>query len=62
MKYRNLNPPDSIYQFNYFKEMLQDLKIKMEQTNNMVNVLLSRLSSNSKADRKHIKCYGDQNE
>ena len=62
MKYRNLNPPDSIYQFNYFKELLQDLKIKMEQTNNMVSVLLSRLSSKNKGERRHVKCFAEQNE
>ena len=44
MRYRSLNPPDSIYQFNYFKELLNDLKIKLLQTNNMVYVLLSKLS------------------
>ena len=44
LRYRSLNPPDSIYQFNFFKELLSDLKIKLLQTNNMVNVLLSKLS------------------
>ena len=56
MRYRNLNPPDSIYQFNYFKELLNDLKIKLLQTNNMVNVLLSKLSSRTKKEKGHTKC------
>ena len=52
-RYRNLNPPDSIYQFNYFKDMLNDLKIKTLQTNNMINVLLSRLTTSEKANKKN---------
>lgn len=55
IKYRNLNPHDSIYQFNYFKDMLNDLKIKMLQTNNMVNVLVARLASTQKHEKRPMK-------
>ena len=37
--------------------MLNDFKIKMLQTNNMVNTLLSKLSSHFKGDKRHVKCF-----
>lgn len=54
-RYRNLNPHDSIYQFNYFKDMLTDLKVKMLQTNNMLNVLVARLAAAQKHGKKPLK-------
>lgn len=35
--------------------MLNDLKIKMLQTNNMVNVLVARLASTQKHEKRPLK-------
>lgn len=54
-RYRTLNPQDSIYQFNYFKDTLQQLKIKIQQANNMIAVLLTRLAVSRKLSAEAIK-------
>jgi len=40
--------------------MLNDLKIKMLQTNNMTSVLLSRLSASQKIDKLNLKIFDNQ--
>jgi hypothetical protein len=37
--------------------MLNDLKIKMLQTNNMTSVLLARLSASQKIDKLQFKSF-----
>lgn len=55
-----MNPQDSAYQFNFFKNSLLNLKIKIYQVNNMVNVLLARLIHFRRERKSYFKHMKDK--
>jgi hypothetical protein len=53
-----MNPHDSAYQFSFLKDSLVNLKVKIHQIDNMVNVVLARLISYRREKKlypKHMK-------
>ena len=59
-RYRKMNLQDSAYQFNSFKGSLQNLKVKIYQVNNMVNVLLARLIHFRRQRKNYFKHMRDK--
>lgn len=55
-----MNLQDSSYQFTYFKDSLLDLKIKIYQANNMVNVLLAKLANHRRDHKAYSKLLKKQ--
>lgn len=54
-RYRKINSQDSAYQFTFFKDALHNLKIKIHQGDNMVNVLLARLTTHRQQNKAYLK-------
>jgi hypothetical protein len=54
-RYRKMNTQDSAYQFSSFKDSLLNLKIKIYQVNNMINVLLARLINRRRDKKSYFK-------
>lgn len=54
-RYQKISQQDSAYQFNFFKDSLLTLKIKIHQVNNMLNVLVAKLTAFHQTRKPYIK-------